>query len=101
MDSGYIKEFLQKQDVSVFPKVISTERPDLACTSLLDGKIVIMVENSPYVLIMPGLFVDFIHSPEDNYQKPLNASFSRILRLICFFITIITPALYVALILNL
>lgn len=97
LDSGYVKEFLQKQDVSVFPKVVSTERPDLACTSLLDGKIVIMVENSPYVLIMPGLFVDFIHSPEDNYQKPLNASFSRILRLICFFITIITPALYVAL----
>ena len=97
LDSGYIREFLQTKQTSIFPKILSTERPDLTCTSLLDGKIVIMVENSPYVLIMPGLFVDFLHSPEDNYQKPLNASFGRILRLLCFFITILTPAVYVAL----
>lgn len=97
LDSGYIREFLQTKETSIFPKVLSTERPDLACSSLLDGKVIIMVENSPYVLIIPGLFVDFIHSPEDNYQKPLNASFGRILRLLCFFITILTPAVYVAL----
>lgn len=97
LDSGYIREFLQSKQTSIFPKVLSTERPDLACTSLLDGKIIILVENTPYVLIIPGLFIDFIHSPEDNYQKPLNASFGRILRLLCFFITILTPAIYVAL----
>lgn len=97
LDSGYIRELLQAKKTSIFPKVVSTERPDLACTSLLDGKIIILVENSPYALIIPGLFVDFLHSPEDNYQKPLNASFSRILRLLCFFITILTPAIYVAL----
>lgn len=97
LDSGYIREFLNIKETSVFPKVISTERPDLACSSLLDGKIIILVENSPYALIIPGLFLDFIHSPEDNYQQPMNATFSRFLRLLCFFMTIITPALYVAL----
>lgn len=97
IDSGYIRELLEGTSKSTFPKMISTERPDVACTSLLDGKIVILVENSPFVLIIPGLLIDFIHSPEDYYHKPLNASFSRILRTICFFITIITPGLYVAL----
>ena len=97
LDSGYIREFLYNQSSTVFPRTISTERPDLASTSLLDGKIVILIENSPYVLVLPGLFVDFFHSPEDNYQKPINATFLRLLRILCFFITICIPSLYVAL----
>ena len=97
IDSGYIRELLEENSKSVFPKMISTERPDLACTSLLEGRIVILVENTPFVLILPGLLVDFIHSTEDYYHKPLNATFNRLLRVICFFITIITPGLYVAL----
>ena len=97
LDSGYVREFLQNDSASLFPQMISTERPDLACSSLLDGKIVILVENTPYVLIIPGLFVDFIHSPEDNYQKPLNATFNRILRIICFFTATFSPAIYISL----
>ena len=97
LDSGYIREFLQNDSASLFPQMISTERPDLACSALLDGKIVILVENTPYVLIIPGLFVDFIHSPEDNYQKPLNATFNRILRIICFFTATFSPAIYISL----
>ena len=97
IDSGYIRELIEENQRSLFPKVISTERPDLACTSLLNGKIVILVENTPFVLIIPAVLTDFIHSPEDYYQKPVNASFSRILRMICFFLALITPALYIAL----
>ena len=97
IDSGYIRELLEENSKSVFPKMISTERPDLACTSLLEGRIVILVENTPFVLILPGLLVDFIHSTEDYYHKPMNASFNRLLRVICFFITIVTPGMYVAL----
>ena len=97
IDTGYIRELLEKEQKSVFPKVISTERPDMACTSLLNGKIVILVENSPFVIILPAVLTDFFQSPEDNYQKPLNVSFSRILRAICFFLALLTPALYIAL----
>ena len=96
-DSGYIREFLEKKQSSVFPKVISTERPDLTSTSLLSGKIVILVENSPFVIILPAILNDFFKSPEDNYKKPLNVSFSRILRVLCFFISLFTPAIYIAL----
>lgn len=97
IDTGYIRELLEKDQKSLFPKVISTERPDLACTSLLNGKIVILVENSPFVIILPAVLTDFFHSPEDNYQKPFNVSFSRILRAICFFLALLTPALYISL----
>lgn len=97
IDTGYIRELLEKEQKSIFPKVISTERPDFACTSLLNGKIVILVENSPFVIILPAVLTDFFHSPEDNYQKPFNVSFTRVLRMICFFLALFTPALYIAL----
>lgn len=97
IDSGYIREFIEDKQYSLFPRVISSERPDLACTSLLDGKIVILVENSPFVLILPAILTDFFHSPEDNYQKPVNISFSRMLRFICFLLALFIPALYIAL----
>lgn len=96
LDSGYIREFILRENKSSFPQFKSTERPDLACTALLDGKLIILVENSPFVLITPGLLVDFLHSPEDNYQKPVNTNFTRLLRFLAFFLTIITPGFYIA-----
>lgn len=96
LDSGHIREFLVTKQKSVFPKMISTERPDLVCTSILDGKIAILVENSPYALIIPALFIDFFKNPEDYYQKSLNATFTRFLRMIAFALTILVPALYIS-----
>ena len=97
VDSGYLKDFLNKSDHTVFPKIKSTERPDLASTALLEGKIVILVENSPFVLITPSTLVDYVHASEDYYQKTANINLTRMIRAISFFLTIITPALYVAL----
>ncbi len=96
LDSGYIREFLTTNTKSAFPQMISTERPDLVCGSLLEGKIVILVENSPCALILPGLLIDFLHTAEDYYQKPINISLTRILRLLSFVLTIITPGFYIA-----
>ena len=56
-----------------------------------------MVENSPVVLIVPGCLDDFLKTSEDLYQKSMNATFSRILRYIAFFVTILTPSIYIAL----
>lgn len=97
IDSGYIREYLTKNNTSSFPEFRSTERPDVAASELLEGKILIMVENTPQILVTPGLFIDFLHTPEDYYQRPINITFTRFLRLIAFFITICTPGLYVAL----
>lgn len=94
LDSSYIKELIEKN--SSFPQVMSTERPDLASGALLEGKIVILVENSPFVLIIPSFLIDFIHSAEDYFESPINVSLTRFLRLISFILTIITPAFYIA-----
>ena len=95
LDSGTIKEYLTTQK-STFPQILSTERPDLTSQALLNGKIVILVENSPYSLILPNVFTDFIHTPEDAFQNPTNISFTRILKIIALFITLFTPAIYIA-----
>ena len=97
IDSGYIKNYLEKNYNTSFPLSISTERPDLVSQNLLNGKIAIIVENSPVALIVPACLDDFLKSSEDYYQKASNATFSRILRYIAFFISILTPALYISL----
>ena len=96
IDSGNIRDFLI-QNQSIFPEIKSTERPDLACNSLLEGKIIILVENTPFTLILPITLNDFLHASEDYYQKSSNVSFTRILRYISFLITITIPGLYIAL----
>jgi spore germination protein KA len=95
-DSNYIIETISDNKQSVFPNYISTERPDLVSMYLLDGRIAVIVENTPYVVVIPALFVDFFHSSEDLYQKVLNVNVTRIIRLIAFLITILAPGIYVA-----
>ena len=95
LDSGTLKEYLNKHWTS-FPLIQSTERPDLVSLALLSGKIVILVENSPYALILPVVFSDFLHTSEDEFQNPINISFTRILKFVALFITLFTPAIYIA-----
>ena len=96
IDSGYLRELIEKDCKSNFPTIMSTERPDKACMALLEGKIVIVLDNSPFALIIPTFFVDYFHTTEDYYQKASNITFIRIIRFLAFIISIITPAYYVA-----
>ena len=95
VDSTYLKENLESKNNSFFPTIISTERPDRVVMALLEGKIALIVDTSPYVLIMPNYFIDFFHTVDDYYQKPVNTTFIRIIRLFAFFISIFVPALYI------
>jgi len=97
IDSGPIRDYLTKENHSAFPTIISTERPDTCIQSLLNGKIIILVENTPFQLIIPGMFIDIFHVSEDNYQQPINVTITRILKFIGFIITLFTPAIYIAL----
>ena len=95
IDSTYLKENLESKNNNFFPTIMSTERPDKVSMSLLEGKIAIIVDMSPYVLIMPNYFIDFFHTVDDYYQKPINTTFIRFVRLLAFFISIFVPALYI------
>ena len=95
VDSNYIKEYIESKN-SVFTLILPTERPDVAVMNLLKGKICIIVENSPGVLIIPTFFTELFNASEDYYQKPKNVIFTRLIRYISFFIAIILPAFYIA-----
>ncbi len=97
LDSGMLKGLLEEDKNFLFPTVLMSERPDRAASALLEGKIVIVVDNSPYVLITPTFFVDYLHSPDDYYQKAFHVSFLRIIRFLAFLIAIFTPSFYIAL----
>lgn len=95
IDSGYLKKYLVEKN-SIFPTIITTERPDLVSMALLEGKCCVIVDNSPYVLIMPCFFIDLFHTPDDYYQKAVNISFIRVIRVLAFLISIFIPAYYIA-----
>lgn len=83
---------------SPLPTIIKTERPDRVARALLEGKIVLIADNSPYALIMPGFLGDFINPQGDYYVKAVNVNFLKIIRLVCFVITITLPAIYISII---
>lgn len=96
--SDDLKKHLEKGIKSILPTITTTERPDRIAKALLRGKVVIIVDNSEFALIVPGLFVDFFKAPEDWYGNSINVSITRIVKYVAFFISILTPAIYVALI---
>ena len=96
VSSGNIKNLIEKENKSVFPTILTTQRPDRAAKALLDGKIVIIVDGSPYCLILPALLNDFFLNSEDMYGKSINVSFTRFVRYLAFFIAVLTPSVYIA-----
>lgn len=96
IDSSSLAFLLDGENTSVYPTAMQTERPDVVASSLLEGKIAIVVDTSPYVLIIPSFFSDFVNPFIDNYNKSTNVTFIKMLRLITFFISMIAPALYIA-----
>ena len=96
IDSNYLKNELESENSTFFPTLISTERPDRVSMSLLEGKIVLLIDMSSYALILPNFFIDYFKTPDDYYQKSTNTTFIRIIRIIAFFISIFVPAYYIA-----
>lgn len=98
IDVGELKQFLTMDKGNVFPPTKLTERPDVIVKALLDGKVVIVMDTSPFAIILPAVLADFINPISDKYLYQRNANNLKILRMICFFLTIFTPAFYIAII---
>ncbi|MBR2432637.1 MAG: spore germination protein, partial [Clostridia bacterium] len=78
-----------------FPKIRSTERPDVASAQLLEGSVLIVIDNSPQVMVLPSTIFDFMQESNDFYFPPLTGTYIRLVRYIVFFLTlIITPVWY-------
>ena len=96
LDCGYIDQLICDDWLSPFPQTQITERPDTAAAAILEGRIVIVVDNSPCVIIVPATFDTFFQAADDYYQNWQISSVVRFLRFICGFIALATPGLYLA-----
>lgn len=96
LDSGYVEQLIEDVWWSPFPTVDGSERPDVVASSILEGRVAILVDNSPQALIVPVNFDSFFHAPEESYERWIPAFFLRGVRLVGTMIALIFPALYVA-----
>lgn len=95
-DSGYIEQLIEDSWKSPFPQTQATERPDKFAASLLEGKVGILVDTSPFGIIVPATLNAFYQASEDYYQRWQIMSFTRILRYIVSFFSFTLPGLYIA-----
>ncbi|WP_333859652.1 spore germination protein [Clostridium sp.] len=96
LDSGYIEQLIEDNKWSLFPQVQSTERPDVVSSALYEGRIAVLVDNSPFAIIVPTTMANLFQSPDDYYQRWIYGSTIRIIRFIAIIISLIMPSLYVA-----
>lgn len=96
LESGYIEAFIEDAPYSIFPTVGNSEKPDIVSAKLLEGRIAVLTDGTPYVLTVPYLFIEAFQNSEDYYSRPYLATFTRWLRWLSFFIATFLPALYVA-----
>ncbi|MHC6181292.1 spore germination protein [Clostridium sp. JNZ X4-2] len=96
LDSGYVEQLIEDNKWSLFPQIQSTERPDVVASALYEGRIAIVVDNSPFAIIVPTTMANLFQSPDDYYQRWIYSSTIRIIRFMSIIITLIMPAFYVA-----
>lgn len=96
LESGYIEEFIEDFPYSPFPQIQNTERPDIAAANLLEGKVAILTDGTPFVLIVPLTFWGAMQAGDDYYERFLIGTAIRWIRFIFLFIALLFPSLYVA-----
>ncbi|MFW6389594.1 MAG: spore germination protein, partial [Halanaerobiales bacterium] len=97
-ESGFIEQLIEDSPFSLFPQILSTERPDRVVSNLIEGRIAIVTDSTPLVLIVPVTFSVFLQSPEDYYDRFIIGSFLRALRFIAIIIALTLPSIYIAII---
>lgn len=96
LESGYIQPYFERHPLSLFSTVGTTERPDTVCGKLLEGRIAIIVDGTPFALIIPHLFAENFQTMDDYTTRPYYAVLIRMLKYISFFLSALLPGIYVA-----
>ena len=99
LDSTYISEYIQDPTpYSIVPTTYKTEKPDKAASKILEGRVLIFADGSPIALIVPCVFIEFLHSSEDYYSNAVFATVSRFIRAGAFIVAILLPAFWVSIV---
>lgn len=97
LDIEYIEELTKMDRYSIFPTTMSSEKPDAVAAALLEGRVAVLVDGTPYVLTVPALFDEFFQVSEDYYNNFYISSAMRLMRYVAFILTLYVPALFIAL----
>ncbi|ERH57656.1 MULTISPECIES: spore germination protein [Bacillus] len=97
-DSGTLEELIEDNKYSPFPQIQNTERPDKVSSALFNGRVAILVDNSPFALVVPASLGILMQSPDDYYERWISASLIRALRFTSIFITLFFSSIYIALV---
>ena len=100
LDSHYVAQYLEERKHSMFKQIGNSEKPDIIAGKLLEGRVAVLVDGSPIVLTVPYIYIEDVQSSEDYYNNSKRASFVRWIRLISIFIAVLSPALYISIILH-
>lgn len=96
--SGMVEQMIGDSKWSVFPSILTTERPERAAQYLNAGRVVVICDNSPFALIMPVTLSEFLDSPEGNQQRWQSGTFARLMRSFAFVCALLLSAVYIAVI---
>lgn len=96
LGSGYIEQLVEDETMTPFPTVFYTERPDSVAGNLLEGRVAIFIDGTPFVLVAPVVFMQFLQTAEDYYTRFDIATALRFLRVFMLFLAILAPAIYIA-----
>lgn len=95
LESGYIEQLIEDAPFSFLPTVGNTEKPDVVAAKILEGRVAIITDGTPFVLTVPYLFIEALQVSEDYYSRPFYATLVRWVRFVAFLITVFAPAVYV------
>lgn len=96
LESGYIEQLLVGSRTTMIPLIGNTEKPDVAAAKMLEGRIAILTDGTPFVLTAPHLFIESLQSSEDYYNKPWRGTIIRWIRIIALLLSVFLPAVYIA-----
>ncbi|WP_342601829.1 spore germination protein [Peribacillus sp. FSL E2-0159] len=95
-ESGYVEQLIEDNYLSPFPQVQNTERPDRVIAALMEGRVAILLDGTPFALIVPVTLSMMLQSPEDYYERWIPGTFIRMLRYLAAILALFTPSLYIA-----
>ena len=98
LTTGYIRPFVENGRFELFSTTGTTERPDVLCSKLIEGRVAILIDGIPYAIVIPKLFCESFQTLDDYAEKPLYATFMRWLRYAAFILAVLLPAVYTAIV---
>lgn len=98
LSTGYIKPFVENKKFELFSSVGTTERPDVLCSKLIEGRVALLIDGIPFAIVIPKLFCENFQTLDDYAFKPYYSTFIRWIKYLAFLISILLPALYTAIV---